>query len=43
VKGEKEEALAETQTLLKRYEIAESKAENTEDAATLTAELRKAV
>lgn len=40
VKGEKEEALAETQTLLKRYEIAESKAENTE---TLTAELRKAV
>jgi precorrin-2 dehydrogenase/sirohydrochlorin ferrochelatase len=43
VKGEKEEALAETQTLLKRYEIAESKAENSEDAETLTAELRKAV
>jgi precorrin-2 dehydrogenase / sirohydrochlorin ferrochelatase len=43
VKGEKEEALAETQTLLKRYEIAESKAENAEDAETLTAELRKAV
>jgi precorrin-2 dehydrogenase/sirohydrochlorin ferrochelatase len=37
VKGEKEEALAETQTLLKRYEIAEPNEE------ILTAELRKAV
>lgn len=43
VKGEKEEALAETQTLIKRYEIAESNIENAENIDTLTTELRKAV
>jgi precorrin-2 dehydrogenase/sirohydrochlorin ferrochelatase len=37
IKGEKEEALAETQTLLKRYEVAEPNEE------ALRAELRKAV
>jgi precorrin-2 dehydrogenase/sirohydrochlorin ferrochelatase len=39
VKGEKEQALAETQTLLQRYALTESH----ENAETLTAELRKAV
>jgi siroheme synthase-like protein len=39
VKGEQEEALAETQSLLQRYTMAESN----ENAETLTAELRKAV
>jgi precorrin-2 dehydrogenase/sirohydrochlorin ferrochelatase len=42
VKGEKEQALAETQTLLQRYALTESH-EKAENAETLTAELRKAV